>query len=300
LEALHRQVRKHMEAILGEVPERANWEGTISDLREQRGQSLDEISSLKVRLGTLDVPPEAQVTESPGTEYEPAKLKEMQERLRAVESDLQAELKDLDTLKQRICQETGEDISLGWSPLIQALQAWRAEVVAGYRELTAQILGEIQVNNVIRELRKQEDSKIRARLSSAEVLEPLYQTTGRYRELELQNGNLFVSDGYVRFPLSELSTGAMEQVLLALRVGFASALMGDRRAFLILDDAFQHADWDRRERLLGQVIDLAQSGWQILYFTMDDHLRDLFVEAGEAHFGEGFRFIQLDALEGQQ
>ncbi len=297
LEALHRQVRRHMEAILGEVPERADWEETISGLRDQRQQSLDEISSLKVQLGTLDVPPEAQIPESPGVEYEPGTHRDLQERLRSVQADLEAELKGLDTLKQRVCQETGEDISLGWSPLIQALQARRAEVVKEYRQLTAQILGEIHVNNVIEELRKQEDSKIRARLNSAEVLDPLFQTTGRYRELELQDGSLFVSDGYARFPLSQLSTGTLEQVLLALRVGFASALMGDRRAFLILDDAFQHADWDRRERLLGQVIDLAQSGWQILYFTMDDHLRDLFVEAGEAHFGEGFHFVELDAEE---
>ncbi len=82
-------------------------------------------------------------------------------------------------------------------------------------------------------------------------------------------------------------------MLLALRMGFASRLAGGEPLFLILDDAFQHSDWERRERLVREVVALAETGWQISYLTMDDHLRDLFVEAGEQDFGEDFRFFQI-------
>jgi uncharacterized protein YhaN len=295
LEGLDRQVRGHLEAITGQIPERTDWEGTIAELRKRREEWVEEIASLKAQLGALAVPPEAQLAQGPGVEYEPERVKDLQARLNAAQAELDAEVKQLDNLKQRVCQETGQDISQAWGPLVEALQARRSEAVNEYKELTAMILGEIAVNEAIEALRTQEDGKIRERLRSPQVLGPLYQATGRYREVDLQDGRLFVSDGYDRFPLSALSTGTLEQVLLALRVGFASLLMGDRRAFLILDDAFQHADWGRRERLLGQAVELAQSGWQILYFTMDDHLRDLFLEAGEAHFGERFLFIDLDA-----
>ena len=62
--------------------------------------------------------------------------------------------------------------------------------------------------------------------------------------------------------------------------------------FLILDDAFQYSDWQRRENLMDQVVDLARSGWQILYLTMDDHIRDLFIKRGRV-FKEQFQMAEL-------
>ena len=80
-----------------------------------------------------------------------------------------------------------------------------------------------------------------------------------------------------------------EQVLLALRMGFAAKHLGQNRMFLIMDDAFQHADWQRREYLVEQAVELENSGWQILYLTMDDHIRDLFKKI----FGERLVYKEL-------
>jgi len=49
-------------------------------------------------------------------------------------------------------------------------------------------------------------------------------------------------------------------------------------AFFIIDDAFQHSDYDRRPKLVDQLFDLSDDGWQIIYLTMDDHIRELFAE----------------------
>jgi uncharacterized protein YhaN len=107
--------------------------------------------------------------------------------------------------------------------------------------------------------------------------------------------SLVISDPFQEYPLESLSTGAQEQVLLALRIGCAARIVGKEGLFLILDDAFQHADWDRRGWLLDQVIKLANHGWQIIYLTMDDHIRDLFDKVGHKNFKKNYRFIDLEA-----
>jgi uncharacterized protein YhaN len=63
-------------------------------------------------------------------------------------------------------------------------------------------------------------------------------------------------------------------------------------AFLILDDAFQHSDWLRRKNLIQQTLNLIKIGWQVFYFTMDDHIRAQFQKAG-AKMGNRFTSLEL-------
>ena len=99
-----------------------------------------------------------------------------------------------------------------------------------------------------------------------------------------------VDDDDDEFPVKDLSTGAREQVFLGSRLGFARLALDGHPAFLILDDAFQHSDWSRREWLVQQVVTLVEAGWQVLYFTMDDHIRDLFDSTGQQL---GDRYVSL-------
>jgi uncharacterized protein YhaN len=123
----------------------------------------------------------------------------------------------------------------------------------------------------------QEDEKIRANLDSEIVRGPLKHLTKRYVGVEIEDGIFKVIDTFNQeFDLADLSTGTREQIFLALRMGFAKRIMQGDTAFLILDDAFQHSDWERRPRVVDISFELAKQGWQIIYFTMDDHIRDLF------------------------
>ncbi|OGO16867.1 MAG: hypothetical protein A2Z14_07840 [Chloroflexi bacterium RBG_16_48_8] len=79
-----------------------------------------------------------------------------------------------------------------------------------------------------------------------------------------------------------------------MRLGCAAKILGRKSLFLLLDDAFQYADWDRRGWLLDKMVDLAKAGWQILYLTMDDHLRDLFQAMGEKTFKQEFTYHTLE------
>ena len=126
------------------------------------------------------------------------------------------------------------------------------------------------------DLRKIEEKRIEEGLFSSAISQALMATTSHYDRVEKENGELFVADAYGRYRVSDLSTGAREQVLLGLRIGFAARILAGTPLFLILDDAFQHSDWERRKRLVEQLFTLSREGWQIIYFTMDDHIRMLF------------------------
>jgi uncharacterized protein YhaN len=63
--------------------------------------------------------------------------------------------------------------------------------------------------------------------------------------------------------------------------------------FLILDDAFQHSDWQRREWMVDQMADLVSMGWQIIYFTMDDHIKRLFEDRVKLKFQDRYAGFEL-------
>ncbi|HCD03539.1 MAG TPA: hypothetical protein DER64_23745, partial [Planctomycetaceae bacterium] len=63
----------------------------------------------------------------------------------------------------------------------------------------------------------------------------------------------------------------------------ARIALDNEPSFLVLDDAFQHSDWNRREQLVPQAVGLVEAGWQVLYFTIDDHIRDLFNTVGDRY-----------------
>lgn len=145
----------------------------------------------------------------------------------------------------------------------------------------------------VEELIAIEDVQVQQELTSTVVQAPLYEVTKKYKTVRLEEEQLIVAGDTDEFFLSNLSTGAQEQVLLALRIGLARKLMKMSNLFLILDDAFQYSDYERRTNLMDVVVNLAKSGWQIVYFTMDDHIRDLFDKVGKS-FGNDYVKKELE------
>jgi uncharacterized protein YhaN len=272
------------------------WDEEIDRLVQTQARLREEIQRAQVELARLDVDTSDYSQDDPGIQYSKSGLEDLQVDLSRFTDELTKEEELRSALKQRICDVTDDVISLAWNDLINRLKAERDEAADQYRQETSEIIAKILVYSEVEKIRQQEDEKIREGLSSEIVTAPLRSITGRYQRVDLEGDQLVVADPYQAFPLADLSTGAQEQVLLALRIGFASKIMGEERAFVILDDAFQHADWERRCRLMDQVVDLAKQGWQILYFTMDNHIRGLFDEVGLKHFGDQYRCVDLTAI----
>jgi len=270
------------------------WSEAIATTEEDARELDRKIARLQSDLSGLGVDPSDYVEEGTGISYQKTLLEDLYAQGDDVDDNLRQTTADLDSLKQRLCQETKDDISTPWEALLENLRGHRQTIADEYRSVTAMILGKILVHSELEILREQEDQKIQRSLESPAIVDPLQDITQRYQRVSLEGDRLIVADKVRDFPLNDLSTGAQEQVLLALRIGCAAHILGKQSLFLVLDDAFQHADWDRRERLMDEVIRLGKNGWQILYLTMDDHIRDLFQDRGVKEFKKGFRLHNLE------
>jgi len=286
-------ISKTLESYCGEDIPPADWGRKIDELGNARSSLSEEVGDLKVELAALNVPPEDYVANDPGDRWDPEQFDEILEGISQVDDEIENEEENLRDLKTRLAAETGRDRDDPLDELFTAIQEARSEAARLYREKTAEILAKTQVNDVVVELREKENERIREGLTRREVTEPLLQVTERYPGIDFEQGELVLTDrDDDTFKLSDLSTGAREQVFLALRIGFASIAMKGDTGFLILDDAFQHSDWNRRKNLVNKAMSLVKAGWQVFYFTMDDHIRDLF-RAHEHDLGDRFAYHEL-------
>ncbi|MBN2556584.1 MAG: hypothetical protein JXA97_11640 [Anaerolineales bacterium] len=293
--------RRTLQAEIGAISRRLNqtelppakWEERFQALRANRIDLDQRQNELLLRQTALQIEEKDFLSEAGEEDFDPEQLKTLEQELSQLRTNIQDEKTRFGELRARIQQLTESTADESWEDLLNRLQHARSETADAYRQSTAEILGQILVSRVADEMFAEEDDIIRAQLQTGEVREPLYAITHRYRNVALKQDQLYLSDDYQTFPLRDLSTGAQEQVLLALRMAFAAQLMQKERLFLILDDAFQYADWRRREYLVDRVVRLGEQGWQILYLTMDDHLRGLFKSRGEKAFGPGFAEFDL-------
>ena len=270
-----------------------SWSKTVTQLRAWAETQNNNIHGMDIRLTELGVDESDYRAEPAAIDFSAERLSDLEDENLAQNLKIREGERDLENLKQEITRETGDEISTPWTELLDSLRKKRREVDGEYRSTTARILGQIGVTQVLEQIRTEEDEKIREGLQATEVAELLTEVAGQTRSLDFEDGNLIVRGETADYDLAALSTGAREQVLLALRMGFANRLAGGQPLFLVLDDAFQHSDWDRRERLVAQVVELAESGWQVTYLTMDEHLRDLFRNAGETAFGDDFHYYEI-------
>jgi uncharacterized protein YhaN len=287
-------ITETLKAFTGVERPPQQWRDSIRTLRGRIKELEDEINSQDKKLVSLGVKEEEYLDKYPEAEWDAGRYDTLKQELADIDDVLDEEVGRLEQLKVRIIQETGSK-STDWEDLITALRDKREQTAKEYRDITADILAKVQVNTAIEEFREQEDARIADGLKRDELTKPLQAlTAGRYNRIrqDEESGLVCVTDEDEEYSLADTSTGAQEQILLALRIGFASIVMEGQTAFLILDDAFQHSDWDRRKNLIAETLRLVKTGWQVFYFAMDDHMRDLFFEAG-GELGDRFRSLEL-------
>ena len=287
-------ITETLKAFTGVERPPQQWRDSIRTLRGRIKELEDEINSQDKKLVSLGVKEEEYLDKDPEAEWDAGRYDTLKQELADIDDVLDEEVGRLEQLKVRIIQETGSK-STDWEDLITALRDKREQTAKEYRDITADILAKVQVNTAIEEFREQEDARIADGLKRDELTKPLQAlTAGRYNRIrqDEESGLVCVTDEDEEYSLADTSTGAQEQILLALRIGFASIVMEGQTAFLILDDAFQHSDWDRRKNLIAETLRLVKTGWQVFYFAMDDHIRDLFLEAG-GELGDRFRSLEL-------
>lgn len=257
--------------------ESENWKKAIKTLEQKINTKTEELRKLEGELDGLEVTKEDFITEDPGLVYQKGlldkievKIKEMAEKKYKTEEKLQS-------LKAKISQITGKDITTPWPELINSLYKKREEKKNELKSSVARIVGGYLVNNIMEKEKRDIENWLEDMLNSDEIKSIIERITAKYKEFKIEGEEILISDGYTNFSLRDLSTGAKEQVLVGLRIGMIQKLFNSLSGFLIFDDAFQHVDWKKREKLVDTLVDFAEkSQWQIFYFTMDDHIKYLF------------------------
>ena len=290
-----KQINQRLKTLTGEVPEHEEWENKLHELKTKRKELEIEYSDKNTFLNKLDVSETDYKSEDPGIQYTHEQLRQDEDEYERLQEELNQKERELNSMKQRICDLTGDEIHLSWTDIMENLRKEKEKQQEELRELRSGIVAGNLVHNLIQEFREQEDQRIKEGLASDYVTQPLYELTKSYNALSMKDDQLIISDDTGDYTLNDLSTGTREQIMLALRIGFSHKIIRKEPLFLILDDTFQHSDWNRREVLVNKLAEITGLGWQVIYFTMDDHIHDLFQKAGNKMNG-GFRNINLDEI----
>ena len=260
----------------------ADWDAHIESLRGRRQQLDQQVRDTQSELDRLGVAPNHEAGDPPETPWDPENHERLTQQLRQAETQLDDEIQTQSLLLDAARRSAGDDVAADWESQLAALECTLAGHQQQYRAVTARMIAQFAVHQVLDDFADKEARMIEQGLETAAIRESIRLMCPRYHALRYVEESLVVADGDDNeFPVKDLSTGAREQVFLGARLGFARRVLDDRPAFLVLDDAFQHSDWPRRERLVQQVLTLVEAGWQVLYFTMDDHIQDLFDTAGQ-------------------
>ncbi len=293
IETRKEQISDRFRSMTGSTSSEEEWDTVIKTIKAEKADLENRIRELENTLTRLDIPKEEYLDTAAEVEWDNEALRRKHDELTMTEAKLTIEKLSLESLKSRLAGETSGNTTDTWEELLTALECKQEKIAEEYRDITAEILAKIEICKTINEFRNKENARIKSSLVSEVLTKPLLALTNRYSGMILTDeGNLnLISKSGDEFPLETLSTGASEQVHLALRTGFAELAM-QQPAFLILDDAFQHSDWDRRKNLISHTLSMIKKGWQIFYFTMDDHIKELFMDAGK-DLKKKFKSVEL-------
>jgi hypothetical protein len=252
-----------------------------------------EVNQLKIQLTELRVLQEQYIEPNPDeiVVFDELDYQYIVSLIQQLNIELANEKENLQNIKMKVVGHLSAENET-WEKLLMRLNQEKGSLQKDLLEIESKIIAGICVNRVLDKFANDEREQLKSSLDMPCVISPLRKITGRYQHYQLENGSLHVKDEYDTFPLSDVSTGTREQILLSLRLGFAANLLENNHLFLVLDDAFQNSDWNRRNNSIDQMFKLAVDGWQINYFTMDDHIRDLFAKTAKNYLVE-FQSISL-------
>ena len=287
-------ISSQLTRLTGQQVDQGGWDESIESLTDSRREKEQEIKKVERTLASLAIAEDRYLDVDPGHAWDAAGFTVVEQEITSIEEAIEDDEDRATALKRRVMAASGIDDDSNWEALLEGLRQERDGVAREYHDLTAKVMAKILVHKVISELRENENNRIRQTLADNSIVQCLQYFSRGYVGFHLtEDEKLEVKDPDGNtFPVSSLSSGAREQVFLSLRVGFASRALKDRAGFLLLDDAFQHSDWEQRQHMVSQCLSLVKMGWQVFYFTMDDHLRDLFRTEGQG-LGERFRMKEL-------
>ncbi|MEO0185180.1 MAG: hypothetical protein ABIL20_05225, partial [candidate division WOR-3 bacterium] len=251
------------------VEEKNEIANEIRGLGAELAKYLDEKDDSKWQrlINEKKTPPPLKETDITMAEEIENQCKNLRKQL----EEIQSEIKVFEEVKKKQ-YNIGEEVNVlrEIAELDNRLKSYEFELQAVKKaeEILNQMSNEL--DNLIENLIYGEDS-----------LSEYYRcVTQKYNQVKIENRNFIAVDTEGKeYPIESLSSGAKDQLLICFRLSALKKLFPEG-TFLILDDAFIFADWERRCRLVKLLEKFVDEGNQVIYFTSDEHSRDLLAQHG--------------------
>lgn len=138
---------------------------------------------------------------------------------------------------------------------------------------------------IFEEIEREEEQKISDLFGKDSQISKHFQeiTDGIYTEVEYLT-NEQINDNRIRvkdrngkiISAENLSSGEYDQLYLSIRIALGEKLLKGDKGFFIMDDPFIKADTKRLRRQIDILKRIAEHGWQIIYFTAKDEVKNAF------------------------
>ncbi len=136
------------------------------------------------------------------------------------------------------------------------------------------------VMNILEEIANEEKTKIREQFGEKSPVSGYFSemTGGLYTGVEFNEepeGIEVTLKNGTKLPSWKLSGGTYDQLYFSIRLALGEKLFPEEKGFFILDDPFTKASHDRLEVLIGMLRKISKKGWQIIYFSAKEEIREI-------------------------
>jgi uncharacterized protein YhaN len=195
------------------------------------------------------------------------RLKHVRENIDEMKSDIKI---FRETYEEKFAVESEYDAFVEYNTLSSALADYDLEKKAA-----------LAARDILKQMSIEYDKLLESVIEGDDSLsDHFYFVSGRYTSVDIENHDFIARNRSGDFfKVDDLSSGARDQLMLCFRIAALKRLYPEE-SFLILDDAFIFADWERRSRLVALLRKYVDDGNQVIYFTSDDHTRDILATHG--------------------
>ena len=144
----------------------------------------------------------------------------------------------------------------------------------------------LEVLRIFEEIENEEKNKVSTLFGDGSKVSEYFKeiTNGFYKVVRLNTDEKKIqverNDGEI-FDAEQLSAGTYDQLYLSIRLALGEKLLKGEKAFFIMDDPFIKSDKNRLQNQMNILTKISQSGWQILYFSAKDEVKETLKEAIE-------------------
>jgi len=133
---------------------------------------------------------------------------------------------------------------------------------------------------ILEEIANEEKTKIGEQFGPKNPVSKYFSqmTEGLYKSVEFEEKEEKIivvrKDEKILYPW-QLSSGTYDQLYFSIRLSLGEELFGGEKGFFILDDPFVKASRNRLKVLIKMLKDISKSGWQIIYFSAKEEIREM-------------------------